>query len=96
MSKYNVIPESEATVEFLQDLVLNLNIKLNNLHYSTKTCVCCEWVHHEDDMENECSECGYSICDQCVASGENSDSQDCILICATCHENLQNSESEDE
>ncbi len=46
-------------------IVSSLRSKLSDLGYSTRCCVICEWVDHEDDMTLQCSGCGEYLCEDC-------------------------------
>ncbi len=70
-----VIVKSSCSIE---DLARHLRDILSDLHYSTKQCVGCNWVDHEDEEGwEECMKCGASICNDC--SEDESE-----LVCHEC------------
>ncbi len=75
--KVHLVVKESCDSEYLADHLRDI---LCNLHYSTKQCIGCNWVDHEDEEDwEECMRCGASICTECGYSEDESE-----LVCDNC------------
>ena len=86
MSNKVVIPKS---VPLNEDIIQHLTEILDSLNFSTKTCICCEWVDYEGEKWRSCSRCFQDICETCYDQNYDDHEGSMDIICVYCDETLK-------